>query len=185
MAFKKLFPRKGTVIPEGHRPEGSINAALHGLPAYREHTHDLVGALLFLPRTGWVVTPFRLSGSGDADCAIVMGDKRYPRGGHHVNVCRWELQRAEHVVFTLQTLGEQDCWAARRTAEGRAIRVVAEQPIEVQPDPVCIRCGVWLTAPGKGVNYIDTPAGPECLAVIECADRQAKDSRVYRAPVQS
>ena len=97
MAFKdrvgNLFRRRSTAIPEHHRPEGSINAELHELPVRREHAYLTYQRVLLLPRLGFVVYAHRLS-SGGMDCAIIVGNGRYPRGGYDIFVSDWELVRA-------------------------------------------------------------------------------------------
>lgn len=91
MTFK--FDVDDTVIPPEHRPPGSTNAALHELPVRNPHVHQLVGALLYLPRTGLVVVPSFID-AGGSTCVVVRGDETYPRGGYHLHVSHWELQRA-------------------------------------------------------------------------------------------
>lgn len=171
MAFKRILPRKGTTIPESHRPQGSINAALHELPAYRGYTHDLIGAVLFLPRTGLVVVPHTLRGSSGTGCVVADGRAPYPPGCH-IDVSEHELQRAERVVLAT-TVGQHEYWVSRRCASGIDVRVLVEEPVVVEPDPVCARCGVWLTRPGDGISYIDTDGGHECLDAAECEQRRA------------
>lgn len=187
MAFKRMLPRKGTVIPEGHRPHGSTNAALHELPAYREHTHDLIGVVLYLPRLKFIVVPFRLVSSGGAGCVIIEGDKTYPRGGYDIDVSDWELQRAERVALCNVKFGDLAATnrELRALADGRTVWIDVEQSIVVGPDPVCVRCGVWLNQPDKEISYTDTYEGPVCDGPISCADRQGKRGDVYRAPVRS
>lgn len=190
MSFKRLLPRKGTVIPEVHRPHGSTNAALHELPAFREHTHDLTGVVLYLPRNWHVVVPFKHH-DGGMGVVIVEGDSNYPRGGHHVDVSDWELQRAERVAIRVprrQVAGDGPDKTLRDLADGGRVWVEVEQPIVVEPDPVCIRCGVWLNRPGRETNYSVISDGPLCTDVFVCGDRQHRQdprSDVYRAPVQS
>lgn len=187
MAFTRMLPRKGTVIPEVHRPQGSTNAALHELPAFREHTHDLIGVVLYLPRSKHVVVPFKHH-SGGMGVVIVEGDSNYPRGGHHVDVSDWELQRAERVAIVVprkQTRGMDSLKTLRELADGDRVWVEVEQPVVVEPDPVCVKCGVWLTRPGHEVSHSDGPRGPECDRLIECANRIHRRDGVYRAPVQS
>jgi hypothetical protein len=188
MAFEKMFPSRGTVIPEGHRPHGSTNAALHELPAFREYTHDLIGVVLYLPRSKHVVVPFRHQKGGGAGCVIVEGDKTYPRGGYDIDVSHWELQRAERVAIRVprrQVAGAGLEKTLRSLANGDRVWVEVEQPITIEPDPVCVKCGVWLTRPGHGVNFTVSPNGPECLPVSECETRQDGRGEVYRAPVRS
>lgn len=187
MAFKRMLPRKGTVIPEGHRPHGSTNAALHALPAFREHRHDLVGVVLYLPRSKHVVVPFKHH-QGGMDVVVIEGDETYRRGGHHLSVSDWELQRAELVAIRVprrQVLGGGPERTLRELADGARVWVEVEQPIVVEPDPVCVRCGVWLNKPGDEISFTDGYAGPTCDSVILCADRQGKRGEVYRAPVRS
>jgi hypothetical protein len=108
MAFKTLAERPDEVeIPEGHRPQGSANAVLHELPVQRRHTHDVRGMLLFLPRTGLVVTPFQLYGDGSWGCMVVVGDETYPRGGYDLFVSRWEIQRAVEVSMQAPEVATQ------------------------------------------------------------------------------
>lgn len=190
VAFKRLLPRKGTVIPESHRPQGSTNAALHELPAFREHTVDLIGVVLYLPRSKHIVVPFKHH-SGGMGAVIVEGDAAYPRGGHHVDVSDWELQRAERVAIVVprrQVAGGGPEKTLRDLADGGRVWVEVEQTVEVEPDPVCIRCGLWLNRPGLEVEYTVDGAGPECVDSADCLDRQSRNvanSGVYRAPVQS
>lgn len=181
MAFKRLFPRKGTVIPEHHRPHGSTNAQLHELPAFREHTHDLIGVVLYLPRLRHVVVPFRHH-QGGAGCVIIEGDSTYPRGGHDVDVSDWELQRAERVVLCQQ--GPHELRTLRPLADGNRVWVLVEDEITVEPDVEirCHRCHKWLTNPDDLVDYMMTPEGPECHDQEACLLRSARG--VYRAPVQ-
>lgn len=187
MAFKRMLPRKGTVIPEGHRPHGSTNAALHELPAFREYTHDLIGVVLYLPRSKHIVVPFKHH-SGGMGVVIVEGDSAYPRGGHHVDVSDWELQRAERVTIrvprNIRHLGDGPDKTLRELANSDRVWVEVEQPIVVEPDPVCVRCGAWLNRPGGEIEYTVGYNGPVCDGVITCADRQHRRDTVYRAPVQ-
>jgi hypothetical protein len=98
MAFKTRAERPDEVeIPEAHRPPGSHNATLHALPVQRRHTHDVKGLLLFLPRTGLVVTPFQLREDGSWGCVVIVGNETYPRCGYDLLVSRWEIQRAVEV----------------------------------------------------------------------------------------
>lgn len=187
MAFKRMLPRKGTVIPEGHRPHGSTNAALHELPAFREYTHDLIGVVLYLPRSQHVVVPFKHH-SGGMGVVIVEGDAAYPRGGHHVDVSDWELQRAERVSIRVprrQVLGAGPEKTLRELANSARVWVEVEQPISVQPDPVCVRCGAWLNRPDAEIVYTNGLDGPVCESVPECADRKDRRDDIYRAPVRS
>lgn len=187
MAFKKISPSRGTVIPEHHRPQGSINAKLHGLPAFREYTHDLIGVVLFLPRLRHVVVPYTLRPSGGAGCVIVEGDDTYPRGGYHIDVSEWELQRAERVA--IRNSKARELAGVRREfrqlADGSFVQVEVEDAVEVEPDPVCVRCGVWLNRPGREIEFSEEWNGPECDDVFLCGERQrgGRDG-VYRAPVQ-
>lgn len=189
MAFKRMLPRKGTVIPEHHRPHGSTNAALHELPAFREYTHDLIGVVLYLPRSKHVVVPFRHH-SGGMGVVIVEGDASYPRGGHHVDVSDWELQRAERVSVRVprkQVAGAGPNKTLRELADGDRVWVEVEQPIVVEPDPVCVLCGVWLNRPDQEVSFSGSILGPQCNNVFECEERQHRRNPrgdVYRAPVQ-
>lgn len=189
MAFKRMLPRKGTVIPESHRPHGSTNAALHELPAFREHTVDLIGVALYLPRSKHVVLPFRHH-DGGMDVVVMEGDATYRRGGHHLSVSDWELQRAERVSIRVprrQVAGGGPEKTLRELADGDRVWVEVEQPVVVEPDPVCVRCGVWLNRPGEEISFTDGYAGPTCDGVISCANRQHRRDRrddIYRAPVQ-
>lgn len=122
-----LGPREGTEIPESVR-EG-INAQLHELPAFREHTHDLIGVVLYFPRTKMVMVPHRLTGGGGCDCAVVIGNDMYPRGGYHLFVSRWELQRAERVRLTVTA--SRDLPTTR--AEMRAVMGGQRVLVEVEP----------------------------------------------------
>lgn len=139
MAFKPLLPRKGTVIPPHHRQEPtSINNALHELPAYREYTHDLVGVVLYLPRTRWVVVPFR----ADGGCQIVHGDETYRRTGYHVMITEWELQRALRVVLDLRPVDSFPDVAPdvpgvmiAECADGTMVKVYREKPVVIEPEP--------------------------------------------------
>lgn len=188
MAFKRLLPRRGTVIPEFHRPQGSTNAALHELPAFREHTVDLIGVVLYLPRSKHVVVPFKHH-SGGMGVVIVEGDAAYPRGGHHVDVSDWELQRAERVAIvvprSIRGLSCSPDKTLRDLADGGRVWVEVEQTVEVEPDPVCILCGVWLNRPGLEISYSGSILGPQCDDVFLCEERQSKRGEVYRAPVRS
>jgi len=191
VAFKRLTPRKGTVIPESHRPQGSTNAVLHELPAFREHTHDLIGVVLYLPRQMLVVVPFRLCDNGGAGCVIVEGDKKYPRGGYDIYVSEWELQRAERVVLRVprRPFLDDQVWlkkSLRRLADGGDIWVQAEDAIVVEPDPDvrCRHCGKWLSNPDAPVSHLILDEGQaECRNQDQCLAR--KQNVVYRAPVQS
>lgn len=186
MAFKRLSPRKGTVIPEHHRPPGSINAALHELPAFREYTHDLIGVVLYLPRLRHVVVPYTLRNSGGAGCVIVEGDETYPRGGYHIDVSDWELQRAERVA--IRNSKSRELAGMRREfrhlSDGGFVQVDVEDAIEVEPDPDirCWRCKKWLTNPDAPVEFDMTQEGPECRNQDACLARTIP--KVYRAPVQ-
>ena len=185
MAFKRLYPRRGTVIPEHHRTPGSINAQLAELPAFREHTHDLIGVVLYLPRSKHVVVPTRHH-QGGAGCVIIEGDESYPRGGHDVDVSDWELQRAERVVLRWHAGdASQELRSLRPLADGGRVWVVVEDEIVVEPDVEvrCHRCNKWLTNPDAPVDYAMTPEGPECPDQDACVLRSARG--VYRAPVRS
>lgn len=144
MAFTRLFPRRGTVIPE-HCRHGD-NAVLHELPAYREHVHDLVGVLLYLPRTRWVVLPTRIvAGGGDMTLAVIVvagGGEAYPPDGYQVCVSEWELQRAMRVVFDLRTVdtvpvgfGGHPGIAVAEVADGTMIKVEHGTPVVIEPEP--------------------------------------------------
>lgn len=146
MAFKPLLPRRGTVIPPHHRQEpDSINSRLHELPAYREHVLGLLGAILYLPRTRWVVVPTRLLGGGgdmSMGCLIVHGDETYPRGGYDVVVSEWELQRALRVVLDLRPVDSHPDVApdmpgvmVTECADGTMIKVYREKPVVIEPEP--------------------------------------------------
>jgi len=79
-------------------PEGSTNAQLLALPQRRVHTHDMVGRLVVLPRTGIVGVLADDGGrfvvvDGSA-CKKADGYEAYPRGGHHITVSDLELQTA-------------------------------------------------------------------------------------------
>lgn len=147
MAFKKLSPRRGTVIPEYYRtqPTGT-NAVLHELPAYREHVYDLIGVLLYLPRTRWVVLPTRImAGGGDMTLAAIVvagGGETYPPSGYQVCVSEWELQRALRVVIDLRPvdtmavgLGDRPGVALAEVADGSFVKVLREEPVVVEPEP--------------------------------------------------
>ena len=182
MAFKRLLPRKGTVIPEDHRPQGSINAELHELPAFRERTHDLIGVVLYLPRLKHVVVPFRHH-QGGMGAVIVEGDATHPRGGHHVDVSDWELQRAERVVLRQQD--PYELRTLRPLADGKRVWVAVEDEIVVEPDPEirCGACNVLLSNPDRPIAH------KTWNDVVMCDDTEACKRRVqrgvYRAPVQS
>lgn len=187
MAFKRMLPRKGTVIPEGHRPHGSTNALLHELPAFREHTVDLIGVPLFLPRQQMVVLPFRHH-QGSMDVVVMEGDKTYPRGGYHLDVSDWELQRAEKLIYETSARRANDYWNTRRCASGIFVRTLVEDAVVIEPDPVCVKCGAWLNRPDYEIEFIVGLGGPECKGQVFCAERQYRRDRrdgVYRAPVQS
>jgi hypothetical protein len=187
MASKRLFPRRGTVIPEHHRPPGSTNAELHELPAYREHTHDLIGVVLYLPRQRHVVVPFQHH-RGSAGCIIIEGDDTYPRGGHNVDVSDWELQRAERVVLSNNAIGRHDYWRVRPCASGIRVRTLVEDEIVIEPDVEirCRSCNKWLSNPDSPVEFEMTPEGPECSDQDACVlqSRWHRARSVYRAPVQ-
>ncbi len=92
--------RARSVIPEDHRPEGSINAELHALPVLRFYGRALRGVPVLLPRCGLVVVPHRFDYSDDgAGAIVVMGSETYPRGGYDVDVSEWELQRAQRLCL--------------------------------------------------------------------------------------
>lgn len=178
MAFKRLSPRRGTVIPEDRRPPGSINAALHELPAYREYTHDLRGVVLYLPRTRFVVVPTRLVGGGDAGMYVMIV---HPRGGYDIDCSEWELQRALRVVLDLAPVDSHPGVRpdlpgvmVAETADGHMIKVRRETPVVVEPEPGafdsvgrCRLCGVHLPA----MLMVDTSAGVQCSDSTACADR--------------
>lgn len=90
MTFKKSFEIR-TDIPEHRRPEGSINAALHELPVRQKYLGT--GTLVYLPRTGFIVTLIE-HGTGGMRGVIVVGNETYPRGGYDIDVSDWEVQRA-------------------------------------------------------------------------------------------
>lgn len=146
MASKPLLPRRGTVIPLNHRQEPtSINSALHELPAYREHVLGLLGTVLYLPRTRWVVVPTRLLGGGgdmSMGCVIVHGDETYPRGGYDVVVSEWELQRALRVVLDLRPVDAHPDVApdvpgvmVAECADRTMLKVYREKPVVIEPEP--------------------------------------------------
>lgn len=83
-------------IPENSRPPGSANASLHEMPVRRVTIHDIKGMILFLPRSGLIITPTRIV-AGGWYCAVVRGTTTYPRGGYNLHVSDWELYRAEEV----------------------------------------------------------------------------------------
>lgn len=182
MAFNRLFPRRGTVIPENYRPHRSINAVLHELPAFREYTHDLIGVVLYLPRLKHVVVPFRHH-RGGMSVVVIEGDATYPRGGHHLDVSDWELQRAQRVVLRQQE--PHELRTLRPLADGGRVWVMVEDEIVVEQDPEvrCGTCNVWLSNPDRPIAH-KTGDG-----VIVCDDTEACQLRarrgVYRAPVES
>lgn len=181
MTFRPLLPRRGTVIPEHHREEPtSINSRLHELPAYREHVLDLIGAVLYLPRTRWVVVPVRLLGGGgdmSMGCQIIHGDERYPRQGYQVVVSEWELQRALPVVLDLRPVNthpdsEHPGIQIAETADGHMIKVERGTPVVVEPESgafgeTCARCLVRINA--GGVPFGDG---------VRCRDEEACTRRV-------
>lgn len=142
MAFKRLFPRRGTVIPENHRPPGSKNATLHEHPAYREYTHELKGVVLYLPWSKQVVVPVEFQDMFGMRSTIVHGDATYPRGGYDITVSQWELQRAQRVVLDLAPVDTHPDVRSKlpgvmiaECADGTMIKVRRETPVVVEPDP--------------------------------------------------
>jgi hypothetical protein len=184
MAFKRLFPRRGTVIPGHLRPPGSKNEALHELTAYREHTHDLKGVVLYLPWTRFVVVPTRLVGGGDYGmyCMIVHGDKTYPRGGYDIDVSEWELQRAMRVVLDMRPVGttavgpgERPRIALAECADGTIVKVERGKPVVIEPDP-----GAFGSKPANPVALFDqlTPDGEAANASDTPDSRVREEDRV-------
>lgn len=134
MAFKGL-PRKGTVIPEHHRPPGSINAALHELPAYREHTYDLRSTLLYMPRTRLILIPLDHVSADYWRCSVAWGDETYPHGGYDLCVSNWELQRARRVAVTRADFDGPREWVPLADPVAREVAVVIEPVVVVERDP--------------------------------------------------
>lgn len=97
-------------------PEGSINAQLLALPQQRQHTHDMRGRLLRLPRSGLIVVPIRYH-VGYYSCVVVDGTEGprrddgtelYPRGGHDIDVSALEMQTAIELTVTKPPLDMAD-----------------------------------------------------------------------------
>lgn len=62
---------------------------------------DVKGRLLKLPRTGFVVAPYKQSDGGWL-CVVVSGDATYPRGGYDIFVFDDDLTAATEVGFTVE-----------------------------------------------------------------------------------
>jgi hypothetical protein len=171
MAFKRM-PRAGTEIPAHRRPAGSLNAALNDMPAYREHTHDLKGVALFLPRTRLVVVPVQPTPEGAWDCVVMIGDGPYPRGGYNLYVSRWELQRALAVVLDLKPASTHpdSVYGGVRVmecADGSMIKVQHAHPVVVPRDPDYVEpstlsgpLGILGTLPPIGDVVVAHPTVP-------------------------
>lgn len=138
-------PRVGTVIPEEYRPEGSNNALLNTLPAYRERIGHLNGVPLYLPLSGMVVVPFDVT-----ECVVVHGNGHY-KPGDRVYLGDWEMQRALRVVIDLRPATEsatedEPGIAIVETDDHRMIKVLRTEQIVVQPD------GTRTVGPAKAVS---------------------------------
>ncbi|NUT90905.1 MAG: hypothetical protein HOY78_02630 [Saccharothrix sp.] len=171
MVFKRM-PRAGTEIPADRRPAGSINATLAELPAYREHTHDLKGVPLYLPRTGLVVVPVEPTPEAAWNCVVMIGHGPYPRGGYNLYVSRWELQRALVVVLDLKPVSTHPDSAyggvqVMQCMDGSMIKVQRSHPVVVPRDPDYVELstlsgplGILGTLPPVGDVVVAHPTVP-------------------------
>jgi hypothetical protein len=71
----------------------STNDYVAGLPK-RRWSHEAKGRLLFMPRTGMVLTPCKMHGDSSWDCVVTVGTATYPTDGYSLWVGRDEIESA-------------------------------------------------------------------------------------------